>query len=80
MKKFNDKPNCSGNIIHKYRLNKKIGVTELCRKLDLLGVNINRKDIYNMEKGLMIIKDFELIALCKILEIPFDEILKIIEY
>ena len=79
MKKFNDKPNCTGKLINKYRLNKNIGVTDLCRKLDLLGVNINRKDIYNMEKGLMIIKDFELIALCQVLEIPFQELLDTLE-
>ena len=73
MKKFNDKPNCTGALIHQYRMKKKIGVTDLCRRLDLLGVNINRKDIYNMENGAMIIKDFELLALAKILEIPLDE-------
>lgn len=76
MKKFYDKPNCMGEYIHQYRLKKKLGVTDLCRELDLLGVNINRKDIYNMEKGTMIIKDFELLALTKVLEIPLENILK----
>ncbi len=74
MKKFNDKSNSTGDTIHKYRLLKKFKVTEICRKLELLGININRKDIYSMEKGTMIIKDFELIALAKILDIPFEEL------
>ena len=32
-----------------------------------------------METGQMIIKDFELIALCKVLNIPFSELENIIE-
>lgn len=79
MKKYEDKSNVIGTIIKKYRTDKKLSKAELSRQLQLHAVYIDRIQIYRMETGQMIIKDFELIALCKVLNIPFSELENIIE-
>ena len=79
MKKYENKCNVIGNIIRKYRLIKKISKSELSRQLQLHAVYIDRIQIYRMETGQMIIKDFELIAFCKVLNIPFSELENVIE-
>lgn len=79
MKKYEDKSNVIGSIIKKYRINKKLSKAELSRQLQLHAVYIDRIQLYRMETGQMIIKDFELIALCKVLNIPFSELENIIE-
>jgi len=48
--------------------------------LELLGVELDRFEIYKIENGKMIVKDFELIALSIVLDIPFDEIKKLLDF
>ena len=79
MKKYEDKSNVIGTLIKKYRISKKFSKAELSRQLQLHAVYIDRIQLYRMESGQMIIKDFELIALCKVLNIPFSELENIIE-
>ena len=79
MKKYENKSNVTGNIIKKYRIENHLSKSELSRQLQLHAVYIDRIQLYRMESGQMIIKDFELIALCKVLKIPFDELENIIE-
>ncbi len=79
MKKYENKSNVIGNIIKKYRTEKHLSKSELSRQLQLHAVYIDRIQLYRMESGQMIIKDFELIALCKVLKIPFEELENIIE-
>lgn len=69
MKKFKNKSNVIGPLLKQYRISKKISKEEICRKLKLYGIYINRVELYRMETEQMIIKDFELIALCDILDI-----------
>ena len=62
MKKFNEKRNVIGNLIK--NIEKKIILKfGLSQKLELLGVELDRFEIYKIENSKMIIKDFELIAL-----------------
>lgn len=72
MRKFKNQSNISGYIISKIREEKCITKEELCRKLQLTGINIDRVHLYRIEKGKVILKDFELLAICKILNIDFD--------
>ena len=74
MKKYEEKTNVTGNLIRKMRLKKKLSATAVCEKLQLHAVYIDRIQLYRMETGKMIIKDFELVALCKVLEIDYDEL------
>ena len=51
----------------------------LCQKLQLSGINIDRVHLYRIINGSVILKDFELIAICKILEIDFNNLQNLIE-
>lgn len=79
MKKYENKSNITGNIIREYRIKQNLTKTELCRRLQLHAVYIDNTELNRMETGQMIIKDFELIALCKALNINYSDIKNLIE-
>jgi len=79
LKKYENKNNVLGDLVKNYRKSKKLSKSEVSRRLQLHAVYVDRIQLYRMETGQMIIKDFELIALCKVLNIPFDELNNIIE-
>ena len=62
-----------------YREKNNLSKSELSRQLQLHAVYINRTELNRMENGRMIVKDFELIALCKVLKIPFSKLQSLIE-
>ena len=77
---FDDnKSNVIGNLIKEYRLKKKLKKSEVCRKLQLHAIYMDPTELNRMETGRMIIKDFELIGLCKVLEIDYDDLKNSIE-
>lgn len=47
---------------------------ELAEKVQLDGLNIDRTHILRIEKGKVIVKDFELLAMCKILKFDYSEL------
>lgn len=79
MKKYENKSNVIGNLIREYRINKGFTKTQLCKKLQLHAVYIDVTELKRMEDSEMIIKDFELIALCKVLDIDYDSLKNSIE-
>ena len=74
MKKFNNKPNLIGNLLKTAREKKKYTKVDLCRELELLGIEMSRNEIYRIEKNQMIVKDFELVAFCIVLDIDFNDL------
>lgn len=78
MKKYNKQSNVVGNLIKKHRELKKYTKADLSRKLDLVGVNLDGTEIKRIEDNLQIIKDFELIAFIKVLDIQLDELEELI--
>ena len=78
MKKFEDKPNVVGELIKSARLKKKYSKVDVSTKLDLLGINLTRAELYRIENFGMIVKDFELIGLCIVLDINYEELKKLI--
>ena len=57
-----------------------LSLEKLSNKLELLGVTLYPNDIYLIEKEQRIVKDFELVALCSVLDIDYNtEIKPIIE-
>lgn len=74
MKKFNEKRNIIGEIVRKNRKKMNYSKTELSNKLELLGIELDRFELYKIENFKTSVKDFELVALCIVLEIDFDEI------
>ncbi len=79
MKKFNDNRNVIGHIIKKHREEKNLTKTDLSHKLELLGIELDRFELYKIETFKKSVKDFELIALCIILDIELEELKKQIE-
>lgn len=78
MRKFNNKSNLAGPIIEKYRLQANMSREQLAHQLQLLGINMDRTSILRIEKSEVLLKDFELIAIVKILGIDYHELEKFI--
>lgn len=75
MKKYeNTQNNVIGSLIKEYRKKQKLKKVAVCKQLQLHAVYIDSTELKRMEDGKMIIKDFELIALCKVLNINYDEL------
>ena len=62
-----------------YRKKKSLSKIELSRLLQLHAVYIDSTELKRIETGQMIVKDFELIGLCKVLDINYDELKDLIE-
>lgn len=71
MKKYDNKANVIGTLLKQHREAKGWNKEDVCRKVQLHGVYIHRVELYRMEQGISIIKDFELIALCEVLDIDY---------
>ena len=79
MKKFEGKSNAYGKIIEKYRKNKNMSRADVSRELDLIDIPINPDELYRIERQNMILKDYELIAICMILDIDYNDLIKVIK-
>lgn len=79
MKKYENKSNVIGNLLKKYREQQHLSKIEVCKRLQLHAVYLDTTELHRMETCRMIIKDFELIALCKVLNIKYDELKNSIE-
>lgn len=78
MKKYNNNRNVIGNIIKEHRESKGYTKAALSQKLELPGISLDRFELYKIETAKTSVKDFELIALCIVLDINFDELKKAI--
>ena len=74
VKTLNGNKNIIGQNIKKFRKAKKMPQPEICRQLDLLGVTMYNCDIYEIEYGKKTVKDFEVLAFCKVLGITLEEL------
>lgn len=79
MKKYNEQSNVVGNLVKRHREQKKYTKADLSRKLDLIGINLDGTEIKRIEDNTQIIKDFELIAFIKILDIDLQELESLID-
>ena len=73
-KKINGKSNVIGQNIRKYRKLRQYTQRELSDKIALLGIDIYHSDISLIENNKLFLKDFEIIAFCKVLGISYDQI------
>lgn len=74
VKKLNGKSNVVGKNVKKYRELRKLTQRELSNKIALLGIDIYHSDISLIENHKLLLKDFEIIALCKVLNISYDQL------
>lgn len=79
MKKFDGKSNAYGNLIEKFRKSKNMSRADVSRKLDLMDIPINPDELYRIEKQNMILKDYELVAICMILDIGYNDLINILK-
>lgn len=79
MKKFNNNRNVIGNLVKHHRIKKHYTKTDLSNKLELLGIELDRFELYKIETAKTSVKDFELIGLCIVLDIDFEELKKLVE-
>ena len=59
-------------MLKQHREQKKYSKTS--HKLELLGIELDRFELYKIETAKKSVKDFELIALCIVLNINMDEL------
>lgn len=52
---------------------------DLCKQLQLRGINIDRWHLYKIINGKVILKDFELIIICKILEVDYNNLKNLVK-
>ena len=74
IKKFNGKSIVIGKNIKKYRNIRGFSQRDLSNKLALLGIDIYPSDVSDIENEKLLIKDFEIVAICKVLNISYDEL------
>ena len=76
---FNGKKNICGQRIKDARKVQKVSQSMLAARLQTLGVNIERDSISRIEIGTRFVADFELVALCKALNVTPEYLLGIDE-
>lgn len=64
-----------GKNIRRIRKSKKIGQTELVRRLQLIGVDMTRETLVKIERGIQHIYAGQLAAIKEVLGTSYDEIL-----
>ena len=74
VKTLNGNLNIIGKNLRKYRRLKELSQPAICRELDLLGFTMYISDIYEIEHGKKTVKDFEVIAFCKVLDISLEQL------
>lgn len=79
IKKYNNKKNIVAEIVANARKNKNMKKVELSQQLELYGVYLHRNEIYRIENNLMLVKDFELIAIAKVLDIDLNKLKYLID-
>lgn len=80
MKKYEGKKsNVIGNLIKKYREEKGLEKIEVSRLLQLHAVYLDSTELKRIEDGTQIVKDFELIGLCKVIDVNYDDLKNCIE-
>ena len=73
------KENLSGEFIERILREKNMTKENLCRKLQLNGINIDRWHLYKIINGKVILKDFELIVILDILDVDFNNLKNLIK-
>lgn len=74
VKKLNGKSNVIGRNIKKYRELRGLTQRELSNKIALPGIDIYHSDISQIENQKLLLKDFEIIAFCKVLNVSYEQL------
>lgn len=72
MSKFKNAKNISGKKLRELRIKFNLTQQELAEKIQLEGVDISMKEISKIENNSRLVKDFELLAFAKVLNVSAD--------
>ena len=72
---FNGSKNICGTRVKEARKSLKLSQEELAAKLQVAGVNIERDSVSRIEIGTRFVADYEILALCKILNVTPEYLL-----
>ena len=70
------KLNVVGDNINRIRIQKNLSAQQLSDKLIMIGLDIHRQSIYDIESGKRTVADYELCAIAEILDTSSNELLK----
>ena len=76
VKRYNGKLNVIGEKLRECREDNNLSLEKLSNKLQLMGIDIPKPSLQNIENGKRIVKEYEFYALCKVLDISMEEMLK----
>ena len=62
------------NVIKNARETQKLSKAEVCRRLQFYAVSLEPTELNRIETNRQIVKDFELLALCAVLNIKYDDL------
>lgn len=74
--KYNGKLNVIGSKVREYREAENLSLSQLSNKLLLMGIDIPKSSLQNIEVGKRVVKEYELCALCKYFKISMEEMMK----
>lgn len=74
-KSTDGKNNICGAQVAKYRKEMKKSQRELADELQLMGLDIDKNAVQRIEAGKRFVTDIEIVYLCKVLNITFEELL-----
>lgn len=75
-KKLNNKSNIIAENFKQFREESGYSQRILCEKLELLGIQLYKADIYSIEHNKRSVKDFELLAFSIIFNKPIEDFFK----
>ncbi len=76
VKRYNGKLNVIGEKLREYREDNNLSLEKLSNKLQLMGIDIPKPSLQNIENGKRIVKEYEFYGLCKVLNISMEDMLK----
>lgn len=75
-RRLNNKLNIVSINLYKYRRMRQMSQSDICRELALIGVTLYNNDIYKIEHNKRTVKDYELYAFSKVLNIGVEQLLE----
>ena len=70
----NGRNNFCGTKITKFRHDNNLSQREFANRLQLIGMDVDKNAIQRMESGQRFITDIEIVFLCKVMNLNFNEI------
>lgn len=75
-RKLNNKANVISENFKKFRQESGYSQRELCEKLELMGLQLYKADIYSIEHNKRSVKDFELLVFSIVFNKPLEDFFK----